>query len=120
MVRGGLLTAGQLMGYDATKKVCRKHLAASDGPLLHVCAASVAALCAATFAAPADVLQTKVMAGGGAGGVLGCAAAIRNAEGLAGFFRGWTMSFARLLPTFAVGSTIYEQCRLLLGLRYLE
>ena len=39
--------------------------------------------------------------------------------GLRGLFRGWSVSVARLVPTFVVGSTIYEQSRRALGLAYL-
>lgn len=122
VVRGALLTAGQMMGYDGTKKFCRQHGLLSDGPALHVCAALVAALCAASFSAPADVLQTRLMQGGDGQpqGILRCALAIARADGLSGFFRGWGVNIIRLVPTFIVGSTIYEQSRALFGLAYLQ
>lgn len=110
------------MGYDATKKVCRQHALLLDGPVLHACAATAGAICAATFSAPADVLQTRLMScgHGASAGMLGCALLIARAEGLSGFFRGWTPNLMRLVPTFVVGSTIYEQLRVLFGMPFLE
>lgn len=120
VIRGALLTAGNMMGYDATKKLCTQFGVMSDGPALHVCAATAAAFCAATASAPADVLQTRMQSNssGQSGGAVRCASAIFRADGIPGFFRGWTISVARLVPTFIVGSTIFEQARALMGLPY--
>ena len=119
VARGALLTAGQMMGYDGTKKVCRQRGWLDEGPALHLAAAVAGAFCAASFSAPADVLQTRLMSGG-ANSMLAGARAIALAEGPAGFFRGWGVNVMRLIPTFCVGSSIYEQSRLFFGLSYLQ
>ena len=121
VLRGALLTAGQMAGYDATKRFGRQ-LGVTDGPLLIAGAAGTAALCASTFAAPADVLQTRVQSRGGGGSLTALhshAAAIVREGGPGALFRGWTLSVARLGPTFLVGTSIYEQCRRWLGMDYL-
>ena len=50
--------------------------------------------------------------------VLSSARAIWAADGVSGFFRGWSVSVMRLVPTVIFGSLIYEQSRRLLGLGY--
>ena len=121
VLRGALLTSGHLAGYDGTKQLGRSR-GLSDGPLLHVLAAITAAFAAATLAAPADALQTRVQsaAAGEQSTLLGSAAALVRAEGAMGLMRGWGVNVARLVPTFIVGATIYEQARRGLGLGYLK
>lgn len=88
--------------------------------VLHVLAATVAGIGAATLAAPADVLQTRVQSGGSGTTLIGSASSILRSDGLAGFGRGWKVNVARLVPTFVVGSSIYEQVRKQLGIGFLE
>lgn len=118
VIRGALLTTGQVVGYDGTKWLSRRHEWLRDGPLLHATAAVVGGVGAASCSAPADVVQTRLQIVGGSGAV-GCAAQIFQEAGVRGFFRGWGMSVARLCPTFVIGSTVYEQGRRLMGLDYL-
>ena len=40
--------------------------------------------------------------------------------GVRGFARGWSANVYRYVPTFLVGSMIYEQVRLQLGLGYMK
>eukprot|EP00913_Durusdinium_trenchii_P020813 g19552.t1 len=89
-----------------------------DDPMLHVAAAACAGFSAATLSAPADVVMTRYQSSSGQT-LLRCAGHVLEEGGPAGFFRGWTANFFRLAPTFTVGSLIYEQCRLLLGLGYM-
>ena len=77
-------------------------------------------LTAATLSAPSDVLQTRMQSGKQQLGVLGSVQAIWTTEGAAGFFRGWSVSVARLVPTVILGSLIYENARQFLGLKYLR
>ena len=118
VVRGALLTAGQMGGYDGAKKACAQRRLLSDGPVLHVFAATVAGFSAATLSAPADVLQTRMQSEGSS--IRAAAAAVMRSAGARGFFRGWSANVLRLIPTFVVGSTIYEQCRLAAGLGYMS
>lgn len=119
VLRGALLTAGQIAGYDGTKWLSRRRRWMRDGPLLHTIAACVAGVSAASCSAPADVLQTRLQSRAG-GDALRCAAEILRESGWLGFFRGWGLSVARLCPTFIIGSTVYEQTRRLMGLGYLR
>ncbi|CAK9102491.1 Mitochondrial brown fat uncoupling protein 1 (UCP 1) (Solute carrier family 25 member 7) (Thermogenin) [Durusdinium trenchii] len=117
IARGALLTAGQMFGYDGTKTTARR-CGLQDDPMLHVAAAACAGFSAATLSAPADVVMTRYQSSSGQT-LLRCAGHVLEEGGPAGFFRGWTANFFRLAPTFTVGSLIYEQCRLLLGLGYM-
>ncbi|CAJ1341887.1 unnamed protein product [Effrenium voratum] len=118
IVRGALLTAGHMFGYDGTKTTARR-LGVEDGPLVHVAAATVAGFCAASFSAPADALMTQYQSSDSPG-LVTCAGQMLRSRGPSAFFRGWTANFLRLAPTFTVGSLIYEQCRLCLGLGYMR
>ena len=57
---------------------------------------------------------------GEASSLLGGAANIAKSDGPAGFFRGWGLNVVRLVPTFCVGASIYEQSRILFGLSYMK
>ena len=118
------MTAGQMLGYDATKTLLKSR-DVRDSPVLHVVAATVAALTAATLAAPADALQTRYQSSLGTGAastesVHECARRMLLREGPRVFFRGWTAQFIRLVGTFTLGTTVYEQTRRLLGLGFLD
>lgn len=119
VIRGALLTGGQLTGYDGTKRFVKQRRWLDDGPILHAVAAVVAALCAASFSAPADVLQTAMQTQPGRSAAA-CARDTWSQRGVAGFYRGWSANVARLIPTIGVGTSIYEQVRRAFGLRYLE
>jgi len=122
VLRGALLTSGQMLGYDGTKTTA-KDFGLGDNTVLHVAAATVGGFCAATLSAPADTLLTQFQSaaqrGKVYGSVLECAASMLRETGPGAFFKGWTANFVRLAPTFACGSVIYEQVRLSLGLGYM-
>ena len=117
VVRGAMLTSGHMAGYDGTKRFARSRDWIREGPLLHVFAAMVAGVAAATLSAPADVFQTRMQSGSSAS-AMQCIADVWRADGPIGFFRGWSVNCLRRVPTFIVGSVIYEQVRKLLGLGY--
>ena len=119
VLRGALITAGWTSGYDASKRVLKQQRL-KDGPVLQGLAGLMAGLTAATLSAPSDVLQTRMQSGKQQLGVLGSVQAIWTTEGAAGFFRGWSVSVARLVPTVILGSLIYENARQFLGLKYLR
>ena len=122
VARGALLTAGQMAGYDATKRAGRQ-MGVRDGPTLIACAACTAGLAAATLSAPADVVTTHMQSDahrGATASIVGSAQEVVERGGWRGLFRGWSVSVARLVPTFVVGSAIYEQSRRGLGLPYLQ
>ncbi|KAL1511072.1 hypothetical protein AB1Y20_005895 [Prymnesium parvum] len=119
VLRGALLTAGQMAGYDGVKKLSSRHELLADGPVLHVVAATIAGVCAATFSSPADVIQTR-MQSHGSRSIWSTATNIHGSSGMIGFFCGWSANVVRLVPTFVVGSTIYEQCRVAVGLGFMK
>jgi hypothetical protein len=124
VIRGALLTSGQLLGYDATKRLARSQ-GLPEGPAVHVGAAIVAGFLAATFSAPADVLMTRLQSslpaqGARRTGLVPLAQMIWRDEGVRGFGRGWSVNVLRLAPTTVIGSLIVEQVRSLLGVGYLR
>ena len=119
VVRGGCITCGQMLGYDFCKSRL-KHRGVADGPLLHLVASTSAALAATILAAPADALQTRYQASRTSGSVWDCARDMARRGGPAVFFRGCAAQYARLVGTFALGTTIYEQARAALGLGFLD
>lgn len=141
VVRGALLTAGQMAGYDGAKRAGRASGVLRDGPVLHALAAVVAGLCAATASAPADVVQTRMQSaaqrappprlGSSCGphppavplptvGVVATMRVLAHEGGPAAFFRGWGLSVLRMVPTFIVGTAVIEQLRRAMGLTYLR
>jgi len=118
VARGALLTAGQMAGYDSSKRAARSS-GVPDGPLLHALAAVVAGFSAATLSAPADVVQTRMQSAAQHQTVLSTIGAIAREGGARAFYRGWGLSVARLVPTFIVGTAIFEQVRRAMGLAYL-
>ena len=120
VLRGALLSGGQMLGYDGTKTVAKREGWARDGPLLHVQAATAAALCSATFSAPADVVMCRVQTDPASVRLVWAIRSVWKEEGFRGFFRGWVANVSRLMPTFVVGANVYEQTRLMLGLSFME
>ena len=140
VLRGALINAGWTSGYDAMKRLLPRSglsVVREDGPLLHICAGSAAGVGAATLSAPADVLQTAMQShrsrvDDGLGAtraraarhgnppplVVTCLREIYASGGLGGFYRGWGIGVARLMPTAVVGSLIYEECRRLMSIGY--
>lgn len=128
--RGAAVAASQLAAYDSTKTVLKTQGLMADGPLLHVVASQVAAVCCTTFSMPLDVVLTVYTSaqtlGGerkalyGSGGPLSCAAAMLRADGPTVFFRGWIPAFLRISPTTVSSFFLYEQLRHLVGIGYLD
>ena len=117
-VRAALLAAAQLASYDHTKFVIKSNGLMEDGVPLHVVASLVSGFSATTAAAPADLIKTRVMADRSVS-VAACIAKTWRAEGLRGFFRGWTPSYLRLGPHFIIAFPLYEQVRNAMGLGYM-
>ena len=113
------MTVGHLSGYDLTKTVLRDRNILDDGPTL-VCLSAVAGgVGASTTSAPADVIMSRHMAAGGMKTVLECCRELYYEAGIFGFARGWGANIIRYVPTFLVGSSIYEGVRVQLGLGYM-
>ncbi|KAI9175989.1 hypothetical protein H9P43_006353 [Blastocladiella emersonii ATCC 22665] len=121
--RAALLTAGQMASYDHTKYLLRDvYRVADDGPVLHVVASVVAGLCAATLAAPADLVKSRIMGDPHHlhySGVLDCFVKTVRDEGPRALFKGWAPSYWRLAPHFTISLPLFEQFRALLGIEML-
>lgn len=121
IVRGALLNSGNQLGYDYTKTLCRKHNLLKDGPILHVLASGSAAFLAVTFCTPADFILTRFQASRGKyKNISHCVKDIYSNNRPTVFFTGWTLLFIRLGPLFLINMPLYEQCRRMLGLSYLN
>eukprot|EP00004_Rigifila_ramosa_P021199 TRINITY_DN5598_c0_g1_i10.p1 TRINITY_DN5598_c0_g1~~TRINITY_DN5598_c0_g1_i10.p1 ORF type:complete len:272 (-),score=42.91 TRINITY_DN5598_c0_g1_i10:23-736(-) len=125
-VRAALLTMGNLATYDHSKYLFKEHQIMSDGVGLHLCAALISGLSAATFAAPADIVKSRIMADQrGADGLraykgpLDCLWKTIRHEGLFALYKGWLPSYLRLGPHFAISMPLLEQIRRLFGLGYM-
>eukprot|EP00466_Bigelowiella_natans_P019682 jgi/Bigna1/91130/estExt_fgenesh1_pg.C_890053 len=136
MLRGGMMSSGQaqlkgmssnlmmFLGYDFTKTNAKSYGLLRDGPLLHVLASCTAAFLSTTFAAPFDIILTRMQAAPALGikysGPIHCVQSMIKEEGVAVFYRGWTVFFTRVAPVFTVLMPLYEQVRCLFGLGYLD
>ena len=124
LVRGALITLGQLTAYDLTKTRAKNAGLLHDGPVLHLVASVVSAFFMATLSAPADILMTRYQTAPQSGityrGLFHCATSMVKAEGPMVFYRGWSAFFIRLAPLNLVLFPLYEQLRRLFGLGYLD
>lgn len=126
-MRGGVLNAAQMMGYDGTKTELKNRGLLEEGAALHVAAAMVAALCATTLSMPLDVTLTFYQSAQNlghtrytTGGPLACAREMLRENGPGIFMRGWVPNFARLTPVCVCSMWIYEQLRAVVGIGYLD
>ena len=90
----------------------------NEGAPLHVCAAAISGLVAAIACNPADVLKSRVMAGGGVTTMAALTQIVRH-EGVSGFYRGFWPSYARLGPTIFIQMPLAEALRSAFGVRSL-
>ncbi|KNC50658.1 uncoupling protein 2 [Thecamonas trahens ATCC 50062] len=124
LIRGALITTGQLTAYDLTKTRAKAAGLLGDGPVLHVVASIVAAFFMTTLSAPADILMTRYQTAPQMGksyrGLIHCASCMIRDEGPMVFYRGWTAFFVRLAPLNLVLFPLYEQLRRLFGLEYMD
>lgn len=118
VARGALFSAGFSLGYDGTKTRLRKRNVA-EGPLVHAAASVVAAVASTGLAAPFDSMLTRFQTSPSGTGLARCAQTIYQDHGPRGFFRGWSLFFARVAPLFVVQLPLYEQARRLLGMDFM-
>ena len=120
VLRGASMTVGHLLGYDLTKTIIRDSGMMDDGPALVALSAVAGGIGASTTSAPADVIMARHMAAGGKHTIGRTVRNLYQEAGVRGFARGWSANVYRYVPTFLVGSMIYEQVRLQLGLGYMK
>ncbi|TPX30455.1 hypothetical protein SmJEL517_g05981 [Synchytrium microbalum] len=125
-LRAIMVSGGQLVPYDHTKYLLKKHGVMKEGLPLHVAGSIVAGLTATTMAAPPDIIKTRLLSQSQHGsassqlprfkGISDCLVHIVRKEGVSTLFRGWLPSYLRLAPHYLLSLPLYEQLRLLMGL----
>ncbi|KNC80070.1 hypothetical protein SARC_07558 [Sphaeroforma arctica JP610] len=124
VARGSLLSAGQTTSYDYTKTYILRHELMEQGPVMHVLCSVIAAFCAATLCAPADLVgsrwQTAPLMGRKYTSLVHCVTSLAKEEGVLVFYRGWSALFIRLAPVFCVSVPLYEELRNRLGIGYMD
>ena len=123
VVRGGLISAGQLGGYDFGKRTLRSR-GMTEGPAFHLICSLIAAASAAALSTPPDVVLNRYQGDSVLEvrhhSVASCAASIVRQEGILALWRGVGPNFAKIAPVFLVTLPLFEQLRRLVGLGYLR
>lgn len=115
VARAALVTSGQMASYDQTKESLQAF--ASERVRVGI-ASFVSGIVAATVAAPADLVRSRVMddrgtRGAGAlySGAADCVAQTVRNEGVLALWRGWVPAYMRLGPQFMVSFPLMELLR---------
>ncbi|KAF5843188.1 mitochondrial carrier domain-containing protein [Dunaliella salina] len=120
LFRSAILTAAQCATYDEVKRGVLSATGWEDGPHTHLTSAMIAGLVTTTITNPLDVIKTRMFVGGAKyKGALSCAADVLKKEGLLGFMKGWSASYARLGPHTVIMFTTAESLRKYAGLKSL-
>ena len=85
-----------------------------DGLPLHLLSAGFSGFWAALFSTPADVIKSRVMAGG-KDSIIGTTKEIITKEGLPVLWRGFWQNWTRLAPWQLTFWVTYEQMRFVFG-----
>ena len=122
-LRGGAISAGQLSGYDAAKRVVRAN-GMQEGPRTHVGCSLFAAACASVLSLPPDIILNRFQGAPTFGvhysSLWQCTAELVRREGGLALFRGLGPQYMKLAPVFLVTLPLYEQLRRLVGIGYLK
>jgi len=120
LFRSAILTAAQCATYDEVKRGVLSATGWEDGPHTHLTSAMIAGLVTTTITNPLDVIKTRMFVGGSKyKGALSCAADVLKKEGMLGFMKGWSASYARLGPHTVIMFTTAESLRKYAGLKSL-
>ena len=123
-MRGALLTAGHLLGYDGTKDIMKGYDIMTDGPFLHFISSTSAAFLASVFCMPADYTMARFMTlqdrGSEKVSVLKLIREDHAKHGILRFYRGFSLMFMMLLPIMCFYNLTYEEMRFQLGIGYLD
>jgi hypothetical protein len=110
VVRGLIMTAGQLASYDQAKQMMIQSGVFDDNITTHFGASLFAALVACTFTSPVDVVKTRVMNSKGAySGTIDCFVKTFKNEGIWAFYKGYIPYFLRLGPHTILTFVFVEQ-----------
>jgi len=117
MMRAAVLTASQMATYDECKRGIIRTLGWGDDARTHFTTSMLTGLVCTTATSPVDVLKTKMFVNGGQyGSTLACARQLFMAEGIRGFFKGWTANYIRVGPNTTITFLVLEQLRVWAGL----
>lgn len=120
LIRAGMLTAAQCATYDEVKRIVKEVTGLKDGVGVQLGCAVSAGLVTTTITNPIDVIKTRMYMGGSQyKGVIDCASDVLKKDGLRGFMKGWSASYARLGPHTVIMFMTAEQVRTYAGLKSL-
>lgn len=121
LVRAAILTAAQCATYDEVKRTVISTTGWGQKEIkTHLTSSMIAGLVTTTVTNPLDVIKTRMYVGGKSySGVLQCAADVMKREGLMGFMKGWSASYARLGPHTVIMFLTAERLRAYAGLQAL-
>nr|XP_054763441.1 mitochondrial dicarboxylate carrier-like [Lytechinus pictus] len=116
VLRGFLMTFGQVALYDQYKQLLLQTGYFNDNIATHFTASTMAGTCATVLTQPADVLKTRLMNAkpGQYKNALDCFLNVAKL-GPMGFFKGFIPAFVRLGPHTILTFLIFEQLRIRLG-----
>lgn len=120
LVRSAILTAAQCATYDEVKRLVVKTTGMKEGTGLHLSSSMIAGLVTTTITNPLDVIKTRMFVSGKAySSAFECAADVMKKDGLIGFMKGWSASYARLGPHTVIMFLTAERLRKYAGLQSL-
>lgn len=121
LVRSSILTAAQCATYDEVKCAVIRETGWTDAtPATHLLSSMIAGLVTTTITNPIDVIKTHMFMGGRTySGPMACAADVLRQDGMAGFMKGWSASYARLGPHTVIMFMVAEKLRKATGLQSL-
>ncbi|GLI68255.1 hypothetical protein VaNZ11_012609 [Volvox africanus] len=120
LIRSAILTAAQCATYDEVKRGVIATTGWNEGAALHLTSSMIAGLVTTTITNPIDVIKTRMFVGGKTfSGPIECAALIMRTDGLSGFMKGWSASYARLGPHTVIMFLTAERLRKYAGLQSL-
>jgi len=120
LIRSAILTAAQCATYDEVKRQVTYFTGYKEGMELQLMSSMIAGLVTTTITNPIDVIKTKMFVGGKSySGTLQCAADVLRKDGMIGFMKGWSASYARLGPHTVIMFLSAERLRKYAGLESL-
>eukprot|EP00026_Physarum_polycephalum_P012494 Phypoly_transcript_12811.p1 GENE.Phypoly_transcript_12811~~Phypoly_transcript_12811.p1 ORF type:complete len:298 (+),score=35.64 Phypoly_transcript_12811:154-1047(+) len=110
VVRGGLMTAGQIASYDQAKQMMLQSGFFKDNISTHFIASFFASIVATTVTSPVDVVKTRVMTASNLySGTLDCFVKTFRNEGIGAFYKGYLPYSLRLGPQTILTFIFAEQ-----------
>lgn len=115
VIRGMLMTSGQMASYDQAKEMLLKTPYFKDDLATHFTAGAIAGVVATVICSPIDVIKTRLMnmkienGKGLYSGVGDCGIKTLRSEGFMAFFKGFGPSVSRLVPHTILTFVFYEQ-----------